>query len=74
MAAERKFPADPCLGTFWSDQPVKQGDVQDIREVEENLLSHKEERPKPGNLTEKEHPVRKKKETTIEIVRQSIQQ
>ena len=53
---------------------MKQGDVQDIREVEENLLSHKEERPKPENLTEEEHPVRKKKETTIEIVRQSIQQ
>ena len=54
----KKFPADPCLWTFWSDQPVKQANVQDIREVLGEPLTSKEERPKPGNLTKEEHPVR----------------
>ena len=65
LATDRTFPANSSLGTSRSDQPVKQADVQDIREVEENLWSHKEGRPKSGSLSEKEHPERKKAQTTI---------
>ena len=72
----KKFPADPSLGTFWSDQPVKEANVQDIREVLGEPLTSKEERPKPGNLTEEEHPARNwgNNYRNIETVDQSIQQ